>query len=228
MNKEKMGEYLIALRTEKGLTQQEEAELFSITPQAVSKWELGLSAPDIETLEKLSRFYGVSINEILNGEPMKEKAKTVSPLRARVLSRLASFICTCSFFLFGLILYAFPFFDGYIRISPNYSAHVEASAYDFVVHKFEHPVLSWSIPLCLLVSLTIFGLGFGKLFSEKHAKGFWLAQHILMYVDLLLCFGLVVSFCVGHLASWLYLINIIAYVITFYALPSNRPKNLKE
>ena len=98
MNKEKMGEYLIALRTEKGLTQQEEAELFSVTPQAVSKWELGLSAPDIETLEKLSRFYGVSINEILNGEPMKEKAKTVSPFRARVLSRLASFICTCSFF----------------------------------------------------------------------------------------------------------------------------------
>lgn len=227
MNKEKMGEYLIALRTEKGLTQQEEAELFSVTPQAVSKWELGLSAPDIETLEKLSRFYGVSINEILNGEPMKEKAKTVSPFRARVLSRLASFICTCSFFLFGLILYAFPFFDGYVY-TPDYRLRVEASAYDCLVHKFEHPVLSWSIPLCLLVSLTIFGLGFGKLFSEKHAKGFWLAQHILMYVDLLLCFGLVVSFCVGHLASWLYLINIIAYVITFYALPSNRPKNLKE
>ena len=47
MNKEKMASYLVNLRKEKGLLQQDVAEIFMVTPQAVSKWEKGESIPDI-------------------------------------------------------------------------------------------------------------------------------------------------------------------------------------
>lgn len=78
-----MAEFLTSLRKEKNLTQQEVSEIFSLTPQAISKWEAGQSIPDVETLEKLSSFYHVSIEEILNGqrqaEPVKASATSVSP-----------------------------------------------------------------------------------------------------------------------------------------------------
>ena len=52
MNREKMPSFLVTLRKEKNLLQQDIAEIFMVTPQAVSKWEKGESIPDIETLEK--------------------------------------------------------------------------------------------------------------------------------------------------------------------------------
>lgn len=68
MNRVKMADFLIELRKEKNLLQQEVAEIFMVTTQAVSKWERGESIPDISILERMSEFYGVTIEEILNGE----------------------------------------------------------------------------------------------------------------------------------------------------------------
>ena len=68
MNREKMAEFLVQLRKERNLLQQDVAELFAVTPQAVCKWEKGESVPDIEILQKLSEFYEVSLEEILGGE----------------------------------------------------------------------------------------------------------------------------------------------------------------
>ena len=48
-----MGDFLQSLRNEKDLTQTDVAEIFAVTPQAVSKWESGQSIPDVEMLEKL-------------------------------------------------------------------------------------------------------------------------------------------------------------------------------
>lgn len=39
-----------------------------VTPQAVSKWEKGESIPDIETLEKITKFYDLTVEELLEGE----------------------------------------------------------------------------------------------------------------------------------------------------------------
>ena len=41
MNREKMAEFLVQLRKERNLLQQDVAELFAVTPQAVCKWEKG-------------------------------------------------------------------------------------------------------------------------------------------------------------------------------------------
>ena len=66
----KIAENLHTLRKEKGITQEELAAVFSVTPQSVSKWELGISCPDITMLPKLAEYYKVSIDELLGYKPM--------------------------------------------------------------------------------------------------------------------------------------------------------------
>ena len=62
-------ERLTALRTERGLSQEELAREVEVTRQTVSKWERGLIAPSTVNLIALGRLYGVSLDELVNGEP---------------------------------------------------------------------------------------------------------------------------------------------------------------
>lgn len=48
-----------------GLTQEELAEKCSVTPQAVSKWENSLAAPDISLLPRLGEVFGITTDELL-------------------------------------------------------------------------------------------------------------------------------------------------------------------
>lgn len=68
MDSNKIGKFILELRTEKHLSQYQLADMIPISRQAVSKWERGVTIPDSSTLICLSRIFNVSINELLNGE----------------------------------------------------------------------------------------------------------------------------------------------------------------
>ena len=68
MDNEKFGKFIKELRNEKGLTQKELGEKLNITDKAISKWERGLSFPDIALLNSLASFFNVDISELLNGK----------------------------------------------------------------------------------------------------------------------------------------------------------------
>ena len=53
------------LRKDKGLSQEALAELVNVSRQAVAKWELGCSYPDIDNLITLSEIFKVSIDKLL-------------------------------------------------------------------------------------------------------------------------------------------------------------------
>ena len=62
-------------RKEKGLTQLQLAEMLYIAPQTVSKWESGISEPDMEKLCQLSDLFGVSLDTLVRlSRPEDEKA----------------------------------------------------------------------------------------------------------------------------------------------------------
>jgi len=52
------------LRIEKQVTQEQLADYLSISSQAVSKWENGVTTPDIYLLPRIAEFFGTSIDEI--------------------------------------------------------------------------------------------------------------------------------------------------------------------
>ena len=68
MNSKKIGNFISEIRKEKGLTQKELGEKLFVTDKAVSKWERGLSLPDITLLNKLADILDVEVNDILVGK----------------------------------------------------------------------------------------------------------------------------------------------------------------
>ncbi len=68
------GNFLYALRKEKGMTQQELAEKLNITNKAVSKWETGEAFPETAQLVPLADIFGVTVDELLRGKRSAEKS----------------------------------------------------------------------------------------------------------------------------------------------------------
>ena len=63
-----LNERIAYYRKKCGLTQEELAEQCSVTPQAVSKWENGLTAPDISLLPRLAQIFGCTTDALLGLE----------------------------------------------------------------------------------------------------------------------------------------------------------------
>ncbi len=72
IDNEKFGVFLAQLRKQKSFTQKELAQKLFVSDKAVSKWERGLSMPDISLLSPLSTLLGVTITELLSGQFISE------------------------------------------------------------------------------------------------------------------------------------------------------------
>ena len=72
MDLKKIGSFLKELRKEKGITQEELAEMLYVSGRTVSRWETGTNMPDISLLVDIAEIFDVSIPEIINGERKNE------------------------------------------------------------------------------------------------------------------------------------------------------------
>ncbi len=61
---EHIGTRIQTLRRNKGITQAQLAEILSVSPQSVSKWENRLSLPDVSLLPVIARFFGITMDEL--------------------------------------------------------------------------------------------------------------------------------------------------------------------
>ncbi len=83
-----IGENIKRLRLAKSMTQEQLAQRLNLSPQAVSKWENGATAPDIQLLPELSVLLGVTIDELfsLTDEERMERIENMLE-NVRFLSR---------------------------------------------------------------------------------------------------------------------------------------------
>ena len=73
MNQEKIGKFILELRKEKNMTQQELADKIGVTDRAISKWENGRGMPDLSLMKPLCKELGITINELISGEKIDKK-----------------------------------------------------------------------------------------------------------------------------------------------------------
>lgn len=86
-------EKLQQLRKQKGLTQEELASALFVSRTAVSKWESGRGYPEIDSLKAISKFFSVSLDELLSTDELltvaeQERDGRAERLRDRVFGLL--------------------------------------------------------------------------------------------------------------------------------------------
>mgnify|MGYP005798136161 FL=1 len=74
----KLGENILKLRKQNGLSQEQLGEQIGVTRQTISNWELNETTPNPEQLKALSKVLSVSLDELLDNEVEGVLMKKVS------------------------------------------------------------------------------------------------------------------------------------------------------
>lgn len=83
MNQYVTGTTIKELREKKQMTQAELAERLHVSDKTVSKWETGKGYPDISLLEPIAQVFGVSITELLSGNPVSNVNVSANMMRSK-------------------------------------------------------------------------------------------------------------------------------------------------
>ncbi len=123
------GEKLQELRKNRGLTQEELAEALYVSRTAVSKWESGRGYPSIDSLKEISRYFSVSIDELLSGEKLISLAEKENKSNIQNMCDLLFGMVD----LFSFLLIILPIYpktvEGYIY-SVNLFLYTETTAFN--------------------------------------------------------------------------------------------------
>ena len=84
MNTYVTGSTIKMLREARGMTQAQLAERIGVSDKAVSKWETAKGLPDISLLQPLAAALGVSVIELMNGEPIVNRNVSSNLVRSRL------------------------------------------------------------------------------------------------------------------------------------------------
>lgn len=99
-------EKLQELRKQKGMTQEELAEALYVSRTAISKWESGRGYPNIDSLKAISRFFSVSLDELLSSDEALNLAEEEHKQKEKRTRDMVFGLLDCSVAMFLFL----PFF----------------------------------------------------------------------------------------------------------------------
>lgn len=102
-------EKLQELRKNKGLTQEEMAEALFVSRTAVSKWESGRGYPNLDSLKEISRYFSVTIDDLICSEEIITAAEDE---KKACLDKYTALICGALDILMALLLFLPVFGNG--------------------------------------------------------------------------------------------------------------------
>ena len=152
-------EKLQELRKKRGLTQEELAESLYVSRTAISKWESGRGYPNIDSLKDISKFFSVSIDELLSGEKIISIAEKENKSNVQNICDLLFGIID----IMSLILIILPLYPKTVEeyiYSVNLFAYMETTTCNRLVY--------WLLFLSLIVTGIIMILL--TKFKNKHDK----------------------------------------------------------
>ncbi|MBR0305809.1 MAG: helix-turn-helix domain-containing protein [Lachnospiraceae bacterium] len=153
-------EKLQELRKSRGLTQEELAEALYVSRTAISKWESGRGYPSIDSLKEISKYFSVTIDDLLSGEALISIAERENKTNIQNLfDLLFGMVDMLSVLLIVLPLYPRTV-DGYVY-SVNLFEYTETSEMNRFVY--------WFLFLGLIV-LGVWKVLLVQIKSGKHQK----------------------------------------------------------
>lgn len=141
-----LGENIVRLRTNKNWSQSDLAEALEVSRQSVSKWETDTSIPELDKLLKLSELFGVTLDELVNGEEIsKVGVVSVSEHEKRHSIAGMALLCTGVVIMILCLLFAGDLLAGLLLASPFMICGVIC----FVVKKHVGLYCAWIVYLCV-------------------------------------------------------------------------------
>lgn len=128
------------LRTERGISQQALSEAIFVSRSAVAKWETGLGFPCEESLEELSKYFGVSKDFWSTEEPesviVKKNKNIILLKRIMIITAAVILLSVCSFLTVSVISDDYGFTSE--SVAGGYSDYpcIKTSDYDFYYYTF--------------------------------------------------------------------------------------------
>ena len=173
-------EKLQELRKNKGLTQEELSECLFVSRTAVSKWESGRGYPSIDSLKEISRYFSISIDELLSTEKLIDLVEKENKIHRQFISNLAFAISDlCCFLLIILPLYPKSIND-YI-----YSVNL--------YHYTQISTLNRSIYWLLFIALILCGIFNLLMIYMKNKKHNSIIHQISVFINILTLICLVIA-----------------------------------
>lgn len=77
MNQEEFGKIIKKIRKDNNLTQQQLANKYNVTYQAVSKWENGKNMPDTVIIKQIASDFNIDLNDLLDGKINRKKKNII-------------------------------------------------------------------------------------------------------------------------------------------------------
>jgi transcriptional regulator with XRE-family HTH domain len=105
----KVGEKLQELRKSKSMTQEELAEALFVSRTAISKWESGRGYPSIDSLKEISRYFSVTIDDLICSDEMISVAENE---KREFANKYLSLICNALDILLVILLFIPAFGNG--------------------------------------------------------------------------------------------------------------------
>lgn len=97
MDQEKFGKLIKEIRKKNGLTQNELANKYNVTYQAVSKWENGKNLPDMALIKQIAQDFNVSLDDMLGVSKKKKNYIWIISLIIFVVALILVFMKPSSF-----------------------------------------------------------------------------------------------------------------------------------
>ena len=153
-------EKLQELRKSKGLTQEELSEELYVSRTAVSKWESGRGYPSIDSLKEISKYFSVTIDELLSTEKLLSIAEKENRANLRGMCDLLFGLLD----VFAIVLIVLPLYpnvvDGFV-----YSVNLFSYTQTTLLNR----LLFW-ILIVFLVVIGIIKLTLTKLDMQRYNK----------------------------------------------------------
>ena len=136
-NVEKFGKCIAELRSASGLSQQQLGELLEVSPDIVSRWERGVTCPDIDKFVVISRQFNVSVSQLYCAITPQQKHDTVQRVRTNsVVARSLLLLAVCVVALFLAVgLFLIP-----TTTKPVYTLTFDGVQYNYADGELVSPV----------------------------------------------------------------------------------------
>lgn len=145
-----LSDNILRLRTEKNMSQLDLADALEVSRQSVSKWETGAAVPELDKLIKMSKLFGVTLDELVSVEapaPKEEPIREEPPepkviyIEKPVFPAVKRQVLIGSVILFCALIYALILYNGRFGMEETLFMVLPIAACGIVYFFSVHPLV---------------------------------------------------------------------------------------